>query len=117
MSNNTLLTDQELETAAQGDDHKPLDPDEAAAYFVHEAHTQFRKLCYALAERKKRSVSRVLEAVIFEPLEKVELFGNEEQELFALCQQIMYNKGVVLQFAMKRFEDKVKKEEGEQANG
>jgi hypothetical protein len=116
-NNNTILSDEELLKQAQDDENKPLDPDEAAAFFVHEAHTQFRKLGYALAERKKRSLVRVLEAVIFEPLEKVELFGEQEQQLFALCQQIMYNKGVVLQFAMKRFEEKVNNKEEGTSNG
>jgi len=46
----------------------------------------------------------VLEAVLFEPLEKVELLGKHEQELFAICQEVMYNKGKVLQYAFNRME-------------
>ena len=82
-----------------------IDPTENAAYFINAAHKEFKKLAYALADRKKHSVSRVLEAVLFEPLEKVELLGKQEQELFAICQQVMYNKGIVLEYAFKRMEE------------
>jgi predicted lipid-binding transport protein (Tim44 family) len=91
------------------DEAKPeekADPTEEAAYFINEAHKAFKKLSYALADRKRHSMSRVLEAVLFEPLEEVELFGKEEQEMFALCKDIMYNKGIVLRYAYDRIESK-----------
>jgi len=83
-----------------------IDPIEEAAFFINMAHKQFRKLAFALADRKRHSVSRVLEAVLFEPLEQVKLQGKHEEELFAICQQIMYNKGKVLQYAFKQIDDK-----------
>lgn len=107
-----------LKEAQVTDDEQELDSEEASAYFIHVAHEQFRDLAYKLANRKKRSLARVLEAVLFEPLEKIELSGPAEKELFELCQQIMYNKGVVLNYSFKRFQDKVKTEkEGEENNG
>jgi hypothetical protein len=86
------------------------DPTEESAFFVNQAHNQFKTLAYGLANKKKRALARVLEAVLFEPLEKVELVGEPEKELFAICQQIMYHKGVVLRYAFERME-KIKKGE------
>jgi hypothetical protein len=106
-NNNTIL--EEPKEVPVDDDKKPIDEVEAAAYFINQAHTEFRRLAFALADRKKHSVSRVLEAVLFEPLEKIELLGKHEQELFEICQQVMYNKGKVLQYAFKRIEDKKEK--------
>lgn len=83
---------------------KPLDETEQAAGFINLMHKEFRRISFSLADRKKHSVSRVLEAVLFEPLEKVELFGKQEQELFDICQQVLYNKGIVLNYAFDRME-------------
>jgi hypothetical protein len=91
-----------------------LDPVEASAYFIHEAHKEFRRLSFSLANKKKHSVSRVLEAVLFEPLEGIELLGKGEQELFDICQEIMYHKGVVLKYAADRAANKLKGESSEQ---
>jgi hypothetical protein len=91
--------------------NEPIDEHEDAAYFINQAHSEFKKLAYALADRKKHSVSRVLEAVLFEPLERVSLFGKHEQELFAICQQIMYNKGKVLEYAFNKHMETIKKGE------
>jgi hypothetical protein len=92
---------------------KKADPTEESAYFINEAHKVFKKLAYALADRKKHSVSRVLEAVLFEPLEEVELFGKEEKEMLELCKQIMYNKGIVLEYAYNRIESNKQGEKNE----
>lgn len=99
---NTLITEQPEVPKSKDDGLE--DEYENSAFFIHQSHERFRKLVYALAERKKRAVSRVLEAVLFEPLEKIELNGKEENELFDICQAVMYHKGKVLEYAMKRFE-------------
>lgn len=83
-----------------------LDKDEQAAIFINQAHKEFRRLAFALADRKKHSVSRVLEAVLFEPLEEVPLQGKQEEALFAICKDVLYNKGVVLQYAFEQIEKK-----------
>ena len=59
-------------------------------------------MAYSLANKKKRGVARVLEATMFEPLEKIELFGKDEKELFAITQQIMYHKQKIAEYAIKR---------------
>lgn len=108
--NNTIL---EAPVEAQDDDKTVvLDKDEEAAYFLHLAHKEFR--LRVLAGRKKQTVSRILEAVLFEPFEKVQLFGKEEEDLFALCNKVMYAKDVVFKYAQKRAEELKKGETSEQ---
>lgn len=108
MNNNTLLPDvpENVETVKQN-----LDQDEQSAIFINQAHKQFRKLCYELANRKKRSIPRVLEAVLFEPLEEVKLNGKEEEQLLDLCLKIMYHKTIIFEYAQKQIDKK--KETGE----
>lgn len=106
MSNNNTLSETPSETQ-----QPQSDPVEDSAFFINQAHTNFKQLSYGLADRKKRSVARVLEAVLFEPLEQVELFGKEEKQLFDICQQIMYHKGTVLKYAYEKAAEKVKKGE------
>ena len=79
---------------------------EQSARYFKALHTQFRKLGYQLAQRKKKSPIRVLEAVLFEPLESVELIGKEEQELLAICHQVMYHKNRIVEYAIKERENK-----------
>jgi hypothetical protein len=90
--------------AAGAETVESSDETEQAALFINSAHKEFRRLTFALADRKKHSVSRVLEAVLFEPLEQVELLGKQEQQLFDICQQVMYNKGKVMRYAYDRME-------------
>lgn len=90
-------------------EEKPLTEDEASAYFVHQAHQDFKRLAYQLAERMKRAPARVLEAVLFEPLEEVELISKAESELFDLAQQVMYHKGIILRKATELADEKHKK--------
>lgn len=89
-----------------------LTVEDKAAMFLYQASRDFKNIVSSLASRKKNSVGRVLEAVLFEPLERVDLLGKDEQQLFAICQQIMYNKGVILNYTM----EEMKKKEG-QVNG
>lgn len=110
----TILEDSELSKAKEENDTNKLDQDEISAVFVNQAHKEFKQLAYGLADRKKRAVARVLEAVLFEPLEAVELIGQPEKELFELCQKVMYHKGVVLNYAFKRMEELKKGELNEQ---
>jgi hypothetical protein len=103
----------QLKAQGEAQPEEKIDPTEEAAYFINEAHKAFKKLSYALADRKRHSMSRVLEAVLFEPLEEVELFGKEEKEMLDLCNQILYNKGVVLRYAYERIESKKQGENNE----
>jgi hypothetical protein len=104
LQNSTIIDNPVEETKTE------LDQDEVSAIFINQSHKQFKQLAYGLADRKKRAVARVLEAVLFEPLEKVDLIGQSEEELFELCQKIMYHKGTVLKYAFERME-KIKKGE------
>lgn len=112
-NNNTILAEGLLQ-AAEATPEQVNDPVEESALFINAAHTQFKKIAYALAKRKKNSVARVLQAVLFEPLEKVELQGKEEEQLFDICQQVMQHKGVVLNYAFARMESIKKGELNEQ---
>jgi hypothetical protein len=118
-NNNTLIDAPETSTDVPengpgGPKKGDVDPVESSAFFIHQAHQQFKSLAYGLANRKKRAIARVLEAVLFEPLEKVELTGKDEQQLFEICQQVMYNKGIVLKYSFERASKKVKGELNEQ---
>lgn len=112
-STNTILPEEVVGTAADATQNPVFDQDENAAIFINQAHKQFKKIGYEVANRKKRSVVRVLEAVLFEPFEEVELLGKEEQQLFDLCQKVMYHKGILLKYAHERF-NKIK--QGEELN-
>lgn len=103
-----LLNQTPIEPSEVKDDNKKLDPVEAAAYFLNQAHQGFNRLTYGLSKRKKHALGRVLQAVLFEPLEPVPLFGKAEEELFAICQEVMRNKGIIMNDAIERF----KKQEG-----
>lgn len=81
-----------------------LTEEDKAAMFLYQASRDFKNIVSSLANRKKKSVGRVLEAVLFEPLERVDLLGKDEKELFAICQQIMYNKGKILKYTMDQME-------------
>lgn len=96
-NNNTILAD----SAPLTEKEKELDETEKAALFIHNAHKQFRSLAYAVA-RKKNAVARVLEAVLFEPLEEVKLIGKQEEQLFEICRHIMKNKGIVMEYTFER---------------
>jgi len=93
--NNTLIT-------TQSQEQQEVDTFEESAKFIKLLHGQFRSISYNLANRKKRGIARVLEAVMFEPLEDVKLLGKDEKELLDICNQIMYHKNKVTEFAIKR---------------
>ena len=110
-NNNTILSEVAPAPAAPEKEADPvLDEVEQSALFINQAAKKFRSIGYNLAQRKKRAAIRVLEAVLFEPLEEVKLSGKEEQELFDLCQAVMYHKGKVLNYAFERAGEKLKKE-------
>lgn len=88
---------------------KEIDPVEAAAIYINQSHKYFRKMAYELIKRKKRSAARVLEAVLFEPLEKVEL-TKDEKNMVAFCNQILYNKGVLLRDIFDKHAEKIQKQ-------
>lgn len=113
MSNDNTILKAPVEVPKTAEEQL-TDKYEDSAFFIHQSRENFRKLVYKLADRKKRAVVRVLEAVLFEPLESIELTGKEENELFDICQAVMYHKGIVLEYAMKRFE---LKKQGEVKDG
>lgn len=88
---------------------KEVDPIEAAAIYINQSHKHFRQMAYELVKRKKRSAARVLEAVLFEPLEKVEL-TKDEKNMLAFCNQILYNKGVLLRDIFEKHAEKIQKQ-------
>ena len=105
-NNNTLLTEETIEQAQ-------YDKVEESAQYLKVMSTQFKRAAYALGDRKKRSLARVLEAVLFEPLEEVKLYGAEEQKMLDLCKQILYHKNTVSAYALERH---MKDEENKQEN-
>lgn len=94
-SNNTIMTE---------DDRKEIETDkyEESALIFNALHGQFRQIGYQLAKRKKKAPIRVLEAILFMPLEEVSLVGAEEKELFDLCHKIMYHKNKITEYAITR---------------
>lgn len=100
-TNNTVLTQEDHEAA----EYKRV---EESAQFIHLLHSRFRKMGYALSNRKKRALTRVLEAVLFEPLHEIKLDGKAEKDLFDICQQVLYHKDVLKSYAI---EQKIKEEE------
>lgn len=114
MDNNTILTEAEITPKEETKAVPEFDADENAAIFINQAHKHFKKIGYEVANRKKRSVVRVLEAVLFEPFEAVELLGQEEKQLFDLCQKIMYHKGVLLKYSHEKF-NKIKQGENSES--
>ena len=106
MSDNKVLTEQDFEKME-------ADQYEESAKFFHLSHRQFRQLGYRLADRKKRALVRVLEAVLFEPLEDVETLGKEEKEMVDFCRRVLYHKNKIIEFAHKRKEEAEKELENE----
>lgn len=96
---------EETETKKQ---EAQVDEYEQSAQMFHILHSQFRKMGYSLANRKKRAAIRVLEAVLFRPLEDVKVVGKEEQELVDIALQVMYHKNKIAEYAVKQ---KMNKEE------
>lgn len=89
------------------EDKKPeLDEYEQSAVMFKHLSSVFRKQVYALASRKKRAPVRVLEAIIFQPLEPVELVGKEEKNLLDLCSNIIYHKSKLIEYAQLKKEQK-----------
>lgn len=98
------VTEEQSKILEKLDDNTELTEEDKAAMFLYQASRDFKNIVSTLANRKKKSVGRVLEAVLFEPLERVDLLGKDEKELFAICQQIMYNKGKILKYTMDQME-------------
>lgn len=79
-----------------------IDEYEQSAIFIKHYAKMFKKMGYDLANRKKRSPIRVLEALLFNPLEDVKLYGKAENDLLQLSSQILYHKGKLMEYAEKR---------------
>jgi hypothetical protein len=82
-----------------------LDEYEQAAVMFRQFSKDFRKIAYQLNDRKKNAAVRVLEKVIFEPLEDVNLIGKEEQKIFDICQKVLYCRVKLIEYAQKRHEE------------
>lgn len=110
MSNNTLV---EPKTERKIPDKKKseLDEYELSAQHISVLFSQFKKYGYDLANRKKRAPIRVLETFIFEGLHDTDLFGKDEKDLLALCKQAMYHKSKIVEYMLKRKEEKEKNDE------
>lgn len=102
-NNNTIMDEESREKAVQ-------DQYEESALIFNALHSQFRQIGYQLAKRKKKAPIRVLEAMLFMPLEEVQLVGAEEKELFDLCHKIMYHKNKITEYAIKRKMNEEKEE-------
>ena len=87
-------------------DDKPLDKYEESAKIFGELAEVFRKKVYKLSQRKRKAPVRVLEALLFTPLENIELVGNEEKELAYLCNQIIAHKKNLIEYTFNRIEEK-----------
>lgn len=82
-----------------------LDEFEQAGVMFNHLSKVFRKKGYALAGRKKRAFVRILESLLFEPLEEVKLEGKEEEELLDLCNEILYHKLKIKEYALMQTEE------------
>jgi len=100
---NSVMTEEDVEKAK-------LDKVEESALQIKALAGTFRQMGYSLSNRKKRAVVRVLEAVLFEPLEDVQLMGKAEKDLLAICNQIMYHKNKLAAYAVER---KLEQDKGE----
>ena len=90
-----------------------LDQYEEAGAEFRLLYENFLRLGYALAQRKKRAPMRILAKVLFEPLEDIKLYGKTEQEFYALCTKVLYNKNKLAEYAIKRHEGNLKETEGD----
>lgn len=113
MSDTNKLIDKAIK--AKGDlDKKPtpkdIDEYEQSAQYISVLFSQFKKFGYDLANRKKRSPIRVLEAFIFGGLHEVKLHGKDEKDLLALCQQVVYHKNNLVEYMLKRKKEQEQKE-------
>lgn len=79
-----------------------LDEFEQSAAMFHLLAKRFRQIGYRLAERKKKAPIRVLEALLFAPLEDVKVLGAEEEKLIDLCNQILYHKMKINEYALNK---------------
>lgn len=103
------------EAEVQTQQEEKLDEFENAALMFNVLSQQFRQNGYKLAQRKKRSAVRVLEALLFSPLEEVELIGKEETDLLQLCHQIMYYKMKINEYAIMRSEAREKENQSNES--
>ena len=97
-----LIPESEAGAIELSPEEQELDEYEQSAQAFHFLSMQFRKMGYALANRKKRAAIRVLEAALFRPLEDVKLMGKEEEELYQVAMQIMYHKNKIAEYSLKR---------------
>lgn len=86
---------------------KEIDPIEAAAIFINQSHKHFRRM---VSELGKNASHRILEAVLFEPLESVKLTSKTEKQFLAFCNQILYNKGVLMNDIIEKHQQKLQKQ-------
>lgn len=85
--------------------------EKSAATFYH-MHQNFKRIGYQLAERKKKSPIRILEAFLFEPLHEVKVYGKEEQLLLDMARELMYHKNKIMEYGLQKLQ-----KEKEETNG
>jgi len=91
-----------LQTSNEETTKTELDEYEQSAAMFHLLAKRFRQIGYRLAERKKKAPIRVLEALLFAPLEEVKVLGTEEEKLIDLCNQILYHKMKINEYALNK---------------
>jgi len=106
MSNNTLIE----EVEPKKDEEAGLDEYEQSAQYLHILFDQFKLYGYGLANRKKKAPIRVLEAFLFGGLHDTKLIGQDEKELLALSQQVVYHKNKLAEYVLIRQEQEKKDE-------
>lgn len=106
MTNNTIINEEPIEAGEENKAADQLDEYEESAQYLQILFTQFRTYGYELAKRKKKAPIRVLESFIFGGLHDMELCGKEEKELLDLCKQAMYHKNKLVEYMLKRKQEK-----------
>ena len=94
-----IIKEEDIKKEESRDVAAGLDEYEQSAAMFNHLSQVFRKELYKLANRKKRAAPRVLEALLFEPLESVQLSGKEEKNLLEMCSQIVYHKAKIIEYA------------------
>ena len=72
----------------------------------------FKQTAPSLAARKKNSLVRVLEALIFGEFEEIELKGKEEKKLLDICLNVVQTKGTMYNMMVQKQLEKEEENNG-----
>lgn len=105
-----------IEQKTEAEKGKPVvDEYEQAGIAFNQHYKIYKQVAYNM--RKKKSVVRVLEHILFSPAIDVELFGQEEKDLLAICANVFKNKIKLMEYTAQRMaEEKQLAEELEEEN-